>query len=148
MPQPRLMPSVATQLPVRLPLLGESMLSKVSSPTSAMAMPRISSLRSNDSPWRTGRGAGCGWLCWEALFLPNGSLNIFFLGLREEEAEPPVVLEGVWRCVFPEPVFLTDEALPGGAALAPGFTGLLEDLRGAGAAFFWAMMEMPSNYRG
>jgi hypothetical protein len=74
------------------------------------------------------------------LFLPNGSLNNFFLGLREEEAKPPVVLEGVWRCVFPEPVFLTDEALPGGAALAPGLTGLLEDLRGAGAAFFWAIV--------
>jgi hypothetical protein len=76
------------------------------------------------------------------LFLPNGSPNIFFFGLREEEAKPLVVLEGVWRCVFPEPVFLTGEALPGGAALAPGLTGLLEDLCEAGAVFFWAMVSV------
>jgi hypothetical protein len=105
-----------------------------------MAMPRISNLRSNDSPWRTGCGAGFGWLFCAGEFLRNGSLNIFFFDLREEEAEPPVVLEGVRRCVFPEPVFLTDEALPGGEALEPGLTGLLEDLCEAGAAFFWAIV--------
>ena len=57
MPMPKAWRSRKTQPPVTLLLLEEIRLRNVSSPASARAIPRISSLRSNDSPWRMGRGA-------------------------------------------------------------------------------------------
>jgi len=114
MPQPKVLPSGRYPAARQAALIRREHAEQGQQTRRARTMPRISSLRSNESPWRTGREAG--------------------LALPLNYAAPPAVLEGVvgW---FSRAGVLPARIYPGGAVLEPAFAGLLEDLRRSGFLF-------------